>query len=209
MSLSARFRDYPVKAQALTVSTSLDRQRIADQLALLERDLALFRQVKDESPAIAAVVAEVDDGDIVGTIREKLDLGTKQFPAPWDQAADQVLELARLIDRHRTEADALLAWQAHRKHCDENLDKARRIVARTQGLPRAWLDEFERLCRDYNAACEVHDRERSEHIAYGLVPAHFEANDKLKTEVGGGPVGVATGQRTSDGMSHKGTLRQA
>ena len=209
LHLTATFKDYPVKAQAANTCIALDRRRVAEPLRLLERDLALFRQVKDSSPAIAAVIDEVDDGDLVGNINEMLDLGTPQHPAPWDQAADRVIELSRMIDLHRAEADDLLAWQAHKAHCDENVNKAKRIVEKTVGLSRAWLDEFARLCKEYDEACILRDREQAQHIAYGLVPAHFESNDKLKDDVGGGPVGVAAGERTSEGLSHKGTIRQA
>jgi hypothetical protein len=71
------------------------------------------------------------------------------------------------------------------------------------------MTQFKALCAMYEAACAKHDRRESNDIAFGLIPAHFETDEQLKTRVGNRLIEeVAASGRTVGGHDVKGTIKR-
>jgi hypothetical protein len=164
----------------------------------------------DESSVLEAVIRDITDQKLVEAIEENLTGGSPENPRPWTRASDLSLELARMLDPHLEEVDRLLAWLPHRARCDENIKKAESIIAETSGLQPEWMAQLKALCTMYEVACARHDRRESDHIAFGLIPAHFETDEQLRRRVGKRLVDdVATSDRTVSGHDVKGTIKRA
>lgn len=207
--VAATLPDYAVALSSERFVLGVDATKIRARLKDAKTNLELFGQVLHESPAIAAVIHDVAGQRLVEEIEENLGAGSAENPRPWTRASDLVLELARLLDPHMEEVDRLLAWQPHKQRCDENVQKARRIVAETAGLSAEWRAGFGALCALYEAACAKHDRRGADDIAFGLIPAHFEKDEQLRQRVGSRNVEeLATSAHTVSGQDTKGTLKR-
>ena len=166
-------------------------------------------------PARVALVCEPDPYRLhLGTPRhlggeELLEQGSSQHPEPWDSAADRVLDVARLMNPQCEQVDELLAWDPHKAHCDRNVKLAKEIVDETIGLSPEWVEKFERLCEEYEEACQRRDRERSEEISFTLIPQHYKTDAQLQERVGGMMSARDDAERTSGTDSRRGTLIEA
>lgn len=207
LEVTAKFKDYTVQAVSRRVSLAPDAARVRERLTTIQQDLELFRRVKKYSNAVAAVVEDIESGELIEEVKELIDLGSNENSAPWDKAAERELEIARVLDIRRGEVDELLAWDTHKAWCDGNIAAEKRIIAETADLPLTLLAEFESLFRQYDDACSARDRVMTERIAFRLVIDLFLSNDQLREHVGRDTLGPGSAAKTS-GAEHKGTIRQ-
>jgi len=211
VTLEAYLDDYGVSATGKVQGGGAikpDPERLRKALERTRNDVDLFGRVRSESPEIERLVHDIEERERLAEIERLLERGSAQDPVPWQQAWDELLEMARALDPHFARVDELLAWQPHFERCEKNVRTGMDIVAETSGHTADWLELWNQRLAEYREACANREFERSERLAFGVLPGLFLESDVLKDRTGGMTDSRPLADKTSHGGGTEGTIER-